>query len=529
MTHAIDEAQAAQWLRDGLWSDQSLAEVFERQARENPDARIVVAAETRPAEASLAEVFAMARRVAAGFRSVGLGRGDCIAVQAPNWLETLVANAAIALIGGVVVPIVHIYGPSELGYILGQSGAKALITPDRWRGVDFAERLARTHIAPSELLHIVIGAAPEGALSWAALANHPPIEAIARVAPDELALLIYTSGTTSAPKGVMHSHRTLLAELTAAPTTAAGSVALCPWPPGHVAGVLGMGRFWLKGQSSVLMERWDGKEAAELIAQHRIASTSGTPFHLSSLLDAAEAHGVDIDCLTDYLAGATMIPPSLIARCEARGLHTYRSYGMSEHPTISRGEASDPLDKRLNTDGRLCPGVEVMIVGDHDRPLPVGEAGEILSRGPDRFLGYSDPELNAAGIRPGGWLRTGDIGRLDADGFLSISDRKKDVIIRGGENIASREVEDLLLTLDGVRDAAVVGGPHPRLGEQVCAFLVLQPGAVVGLAEIDAHFAARGVARQKTPERIEIVDDLPRNAAGKVLKPELRARLAPAG
>jgi len=372
---------------------------------------------------------------------------------------------------------------------------------------------------------VVIGPPTAGTVSWAEIEAHAPAKETAEVSPDDLAILIYTSGTTADPKGVRHSHRTLLAELNAAPPVAETAVALSPWPPGHIAGVLGLGRFWLKGMHTVLMERWDAHDAARLIAEHQIAATSGTPFHLSSLLDAAEADGVDITCLTDYLAGATMIPPSLIARCEARGLHTYRSYGMSEHPTISRGDPSDPLDKRLNTDGRLCPGVEVVIVDDDGQPVATGVAGEILSRGPERFLGYTDTETNAASILPGGWLRTGDIGRLDADGFLSISDRKKDVIIRGGENIASREVEDLLLMLDGVRDVAVVGAAHPTLGEQVCAFLVLHPEARIGLAEIDAHFRAKGVARQKTPERLEIVDDLPRNAAGKVLKPVLRGRL----
>ncbi|MBV9510841.1 MAG: AMP-binding protein, partial [Caulobacteraceae bacterium] len=261
------------------------------------------------------------------------------------------------------------------------------------------------------------------------------------------------------------------------------------------------------------------------IAKHRITATSGTPFHLTSLLDAADAGGADLSCLTDYLAGATMIPPALIERCEKRGLATYRCYGMSEHPTISRGTKDDPLEKRLNTDGRLCPGVEVRIVDEDGRDVSVGDVGEILSRGPDRFVGYTDAALNAEAIEPGGWLRTGDIGRLDTDGFLAIVDRKKDVIIRGGENIASREVEDLLSSLPGVREAAVVGAPHPTLGEQVCAFVVVDEGADVSLKAVSAHFAAAGIARQKTPERIEPVLELPRNAAGKVLKPELRSRL----
>src|SRR5690606_31667227 len=245
---------------------------------------------------------------------------------------------------------------------------------------------------------------------------------------------------------------------------------------------------------------------------------------LSSLLDAAEADKRDISSLVDYLAGATMIPPALIARCSEIGLNTYRCYGMSEHPTISRGSPSDPLEKRINTDGRLCPGVEVRIVDDEGLDVPPGEEGEILSRGPDRFVGYHDISMQVGVLLPDGWLRTGDVGRLSADGFLSITDRKKDLVIRGGENISSREVEDHLAMMPGVREAAVVGAPDERLGERVCAFVVLA-GPEITLEEVGLHFQNAGLARQKTPERLVFVDELPRNPAGKVLKPELRARL----
>ncbi len=525
MTYEAPAELSARWSHEGLTTDMTLAEAFAAAAQTRPAAQISIASDHRSASASLAEVFEVAQRIAGGLQGIGVAPGDVVAVQTPNWLETVIAHAAIALAGAVILPIVHIYGRAEVEYILRQSSAKVLITPDHWRGSDYIDRVAQLRGGLPDFKHVVVGDAPAGAVAWSQLADHAPIEAIAAGDASAVALLIYTSGTTSDPKGVQHSHRTLLAELNAAPDRDPDQTALSPWPPGHVAGVLALGRFWLLGRPAVLMERWDAADAARLIERYRITATAGTPFHLSSLLDAADAGGIDLSSLSNYLAGATMIPPSLIARCSERGLRTYRSYGLSEHPTISRGAPEDALEKRLTTDGRLCPGVEVMIVDDDGRALPLGEAGEILSRGPERFLGYRDPKLNDGVLLPGGWLRTGDIGKMDADGFLAITDRKKDIIIRGGENIASREVEDILMTLPGVREAAVVGMPHPTLGEKVCAFLVAEPSADLSQERVSAHFKAKGVARQKTPERVMLIEDLPRNAAGKVLKPILREQL----
>jgi acyl-CoA synthetase (AMP-forming)/AMP-acid ligase II len=525
MAFDVPAALLAKWREIGLVTDQTLGEAFLQTAREHPGARLVVASEVRPASVTLGEVLPAVRRLAGGLKSLGIRPGDIVAVQTPNWLETLQAHAAILLLGGVILPIVDIYGRAEVEYVLRQSGAKAWITADFWRGKDYAElgTILRPHLP--DIAHIVIGHAPPGAIAWDELAASPPLEQFPAEHPNDVAMLMYTSGTTSAPKGVQHSHCSLMAELRSMQKPNMELSFLSPWPPGHVAGVLGLARYWAFGHPTVLMDRWDGGEAAKLVEQYRIGYSSGTPFHLSSLLDAAEAQGNDLSSLTDYMLGATMVPPSLVARCEARGLRTYRCYGLSEHPTVSSGSPSDPLDKRLNTDGRLCPGVEVLIINDAGDALPVGEEGEILSRGPDRFLGYADPALNQDVLLPGGWLRTGDIGRLDAEGFLSITDRKKDIIIRGGENIASREVEDILSTIPGIREAAVVGMPHPTLGERVCAFIVTAKDHDVSFDSISAFFRDSNVARQKTPEHVVFIEELPRNATGKVLKPALRTKL----
>jgi acyl-CoA synthetase (AMP-forming)/AMP-acid ligase II len=465
------------------------------------------------------------QRLAAGLAGLGLHKSDILAVQMPTRLATIQLHAAAAWLGVTVLPIIHIYEGAELAFILEQSGAKALVSPSAWRKVDFAARRARLAQDFPNLLQIVEGPASAGEVSLESLLVAEPMAKSVAVSPEDIAMLIYTSGTTSQPKGVQHSHASLLAELAADHGKRGSLVQLAPWPPGHVAGVLTLLRFWAMAQNSVYLESWDAHIAARLIEHYGVQASSGTPFHIASLLDAAAQDGRDISSLTDYMAGATMIPPALIQRCQDAGLATYRCYGLSEHPTISCGSPDDPLDKRLGTDGRLNPGVELRIVDDLGCDQPPEAPGEIWSRGPDRFVGYFDSSRNAEALTPDGWLKTGDIGVLDAEGYLSITDRKKDIIIRGGENIASREVEDLLMLIPGVRDAAVVGAPDARLGERVAAFVVADPDTDLSIAAIARHFVGHRVALQKSPEFVQVVADLPRNAAGKVLKPVLREKL----
>jgi acyl-CoA synthetase (AMP-forming)/AMP-acid ligase II len=291
--------------------------------------------------------------------------------------------------------------------------------------------------------------------------------------------------------------------------------------------VLGNLRMFVLGVSSVLMDQWDPALAARLVQEHHITSTAGAPFYLMSLMDESERQGSDLTSFTSYMVGAASVPTALVERADVKGIPVFRAYGSSEHPVITTGTPADPIAKRAGTDGSLTPGNEIRLLDDADREVPVGVDGEIVSRGPELFVGYRDANLDREAFLPGGWFRTGDIGRLDADGFLTITDRKKDIIIRGGENIASKEVEDLLARHPAVAEAAAVGRPDDRLGERVAVFVQLKPGQSIDLPEIARHFAELGVAKQKTPEHLEIVDELPRNASGKVRKVDLRARVRP--
>jgi acyl-CoA synthetase len=498
----------------------TLIDAFIDAAVRHPEVNFVGASDERPACESLGDIVSAGRRMGTRLSAEGIAPGDIIAVMLPNWREWLVACVATQQAGAVMLPIVSIYGAKELGFVLRQSRAKMLITPDDWRGVDYAELVGRCAALPHLKRHIQCGD------DFAALEAEGEITAPAPRNPDDLAMLFYTSGTTAEPKGVMHSSRTILAELAAqdaARRALDDEVILSPWPPGHVAGALSLLRFLGYGVPIVAMDQWDAGTAAALIDRYKVTTSSGTPYHLSGIVEAADSGGHDLTSLRNYIVGAAPVPSALVERCLGQGLAVYHCYGSSEHPTVTSGTADDPLDKQLHTEGRVIAGSELRLVNDEGQDVPAGEDGEIATRGGELFIGYLDASLNAAAFLPGGWYRTGDIGRLDAEGYLLITDRKKDIIIRGGENISSKEVEEVLLRHPSIVDAAAVAAPDERMGEVVRACVVLKPGETLTLDDVRAHFAEAGVARQKTPERLAVLDDLPRNASGKVLKHILRA------
>ncbi len=519
------------WYREGYFGTATLADHMREGAQRHPDARMIFHSTERPAESDLPTMYERACAVARGLWSIGLRPGDVLAIQVPNWMEGAITYQAAMQLGVLIVPIVHIYGPAEVGFILRQSKAKALIVPERWRTIDYLERVAALGDTPHLEHLIVIGERrPEGAIDWASLEHSdlvelPPIATRA----DDPCVLIYTSGTTAEPKGVLHTHNSLIAEVESLGevfTSETPPVSMGSFPAGHIAGVLNILRMFLIGMTSVILDQWDALAAADIVERYGVTQTSGAPFHLTSLMEAARTNGNDISSMQGFMVGAASVPPALVEEAEAFGIRAYRAYGSSEHPVITSGRPQvDSLVKRATTDGALTPGNEIRILADDDSEVATGGDGEIVSRGPEQFIGYNDPKHNVGAFLPGGWFRTGDIGRIDADGYLTITDRKKDVIIRGGENIASKEVEDLLALHPSVLEAAVIGRPDERLGERVVAFVIPRCGATLDLDEVRRHFVAQGVARQKTPEFLEIVSELPRGASGKVKKFELRKLL----
>lgn len=523
----------ALWHESGLHRTETLAQALERAALLNPGALLTLSQDSESQPITLKQLHERGLSLARKLHASGVRAADVLAVQLPSSVEGVLLQRAAAALGAVFLPIVPIYGVNELRHILRDSKAHTLVIA------------ARNHDVATELLNdpqlqntlrnlVVVGDAsmadtseelPERYTRWSSLLEAPEKAFEPHVGNgDELALLVYTSGTTAAPKGVMHSANSLLAEgrAMAIRRSREPMAQLSPWPTGHIAGLVVLLDYMLHGRTTVLMQRWDAARAVELIERHAIVASSGTGFHLAALLDAADATGKSLATLKDYLAGAAAVPASLVQRCVDRGIATYRAYGLSEHPTVTIGCVDDPLSSRLQTEGSLAPGNEVRVVNEHGQDQPVGVDGELVTRGPERFLGYRDPVLNSDAFLEGGWFLTGDIGYMDNGGYLHLTDRKKDIVNRGGEKISSREVEDALLALPEVTEAAVVGFPDERLGERICAVLVWRAGCQLSIDAIAAHFQALGKARQKTPERIVSVESLPRNAAGKVDKATLR-------
>ena len=340
--------------------------------------------------------------------------------------------------------------------------------------------------------------------------------------------MLYTSGTTSQPKGVVHSHNTILATFEAslqADPALQPTAYLANPSVGHVGGVIQPLIAILTNATMVTMDQWDGQTAAALIARHSAQFMGGAPIFLRSVREAAALDGHDISSLRSVLFGGTAITPTPIEECDDVGIRGFRCYGSTEHPYASQSRPSQPLAIRARTDGHAMNGTRILLVDENGASVANGETGEIALIGPQQFLGYYDAALNAEHFMSNGAFLTGDVGRMDRDGNLTVMDRKKDIIIRGGENISSKEVEDALATVPGVIEAAAIAMPDSRLGEKVCAYVVSQGPAPPTLESIASHFASLGIARYKTPERLVLIDDFPRTASGKIKKNELRNAL----
>ncbi len=528
----------ARYLAEGWWRDETLGGLVERSLRAAPDAEIHVWSELHPWHGTYADVHADARRLVTVLADAGFEPGDAIAFQLPNWSEAVVAFYGLALGGYVLVPIVHIYGPKEVRFILGQSGARAYISADRHGHVDYLDIVDGA--APGELpdleLHLVVGSA-EGSLHsrvrrvpWDVVRAAPLATEVGTAACDDASVLAYTSGTTSDPKGVLHSHRTLLAEVVhIRGWITPGAPNLMGSPVTHATGMLGAVLAPMElGEDIHLIDRWDPDRVLEIMLEADVGAGTGASVFLASILDhpgftpehARRIHRVGL--------GGAPVPAALGEQAAAHGIAMVRAYGSTEHPSVTGSSFDDPAAKRHATDGAPMTGVEIRLLDDDGAPVATGTAGEIWSRGPDLCLGYTDATMTAEMFDGGGWYRSGDMGVLDADGFLTITDRVKDVIIRGGENISAAEIEEAIATMPTVAEVAVVAAPDARLGEHACAVVRLAPGtraASIELSDITDELERIGLARQKWPEELVIVDDFPRTATGKVRKVDLRRQL----
>jgi acyl-CoA synthetase len=531
----MPEPLAQTYRAEGAWDDRSLGRFLADALLDDPSRRLRIWSPTNPYIGTVGEVYDEALRVAGGLRALGLGPGDVVAFQLPNWVEAAITFYACAMLGVTLVPIVHFYGPKEVGFILRQSRARALVIVSRIGGRDYLAELAgiRADLPDLESVVVVGGDAPEGMLAFDDLRAAAPILGPDAVDPDGPALIGYTSGTTADPKGVVHTHRTLGCEVRqlSAHQSERDRANLTGAPVGHAIGMLaGLLCPLVSGRPLYLIDGWDPPTVLAAMVEEGIGAGSGSTYFFTSLLDCPGFGPEHIELMRFVGLGGSPIPNAVADRADQLGISLVRAYGCTEHPSVTGSKHSDPREKRIHTDGRPLDWVEVRTVDEEGRDTAVGEPGEILTRGPDRFAGYTDPALTEAAIDAEGWFRTGDVGVLDPEGYLTITDRVKDIIIRGGENVSAAEVEQLLAHMDGVAEVAVVAAPDERFGEHGCAFFRMQAGvAAPDLAAVKEHLGAAGLARQKWPEEVRSVDELPRTPSGKVQKFVLRNLLRSGG
>jgi acyl-CoA synthetase len=530
------------YLAEGAWDDRSLGQFLSDALLQDPDRRFRIWSATNPYLGTVGQVYEDALRVAAGLQALGLGPGDVVAFQLPNWVEAAQTFYACAMLGVTLVPIVHFYGPKEVGFILRQSRARALIIVSHMGSRDYLAELAgiRSSLVDLEQVIVVGGAVgaehqdADGAhLRFEELLRAEPLDGPIPVDPEGPALVGYTSGTTADPKGVVHTHRTLGCEVRQLASNQADRDLpnLTGAPVGHAIGMLG-GLLCplVLGRPLYLIDGWDPPTVLDAMVEEGIGAGNGSTYFFTSLLDCP-GFGPEHVKLMHYIGlGGSPIPNAVAERADELGISLVRAYGSTEHPSITGTQHSAPREKRIHTDGNPNQWVEVRTVDEDGHDVGIGIPGEILSRGPDRFAGYTDPALTAEAIDADGWYRTGDVGVLDAEGYLTITDRVKDIIIRGGENVSAAEVEQLLAHMEGVAEVAVVAAPDEKFGEHGCAFFRMQAGlAPPSLEELRAHLSSAGLARQKWPEEVRSVDEFPRTPSGKVQKFVLRDRLRAEG
>ncbi|MBU9763385.1 cyclohexanecarboxylate-CoA ligase [Mycobacterium sp. TNTM28] len=511
-----DPARTADAYARGLWVPTTLADALADAARDTPDRVLLVDGEI---SLTAAELHARARTLAHRLTE-WMPPGNVVSFMLPNWHEAAIIYLGATLAGMVVNPILPSLRDRELSFILTDAQSRAIFIPAQFGNHDYAEMLARVCDqldAPPEV--VVLRGDPGPHRAFDSLGQAPERE-LPVLDPDDIRMIMYTSGTTGRPKGVLHSHNSihaLIRQLREHWNVDPGDTFLVPSPIAHIGGsIYAFECPLLLGSTAVLMQRWNAEAGVALMTSHKCTHMAGaTPF-LEQLLAAAEQAGTRLPDLKVFICGGASVPPSLIRRaCDyfERAVVS-RVYGSTEVPVTTVGSlAAGDVDHAAETDGR--PGIaDVRLV-----------SGEIRARGPQMLLGYLHPEDETKSFDENGFFRTGDLGRWVDGDYLQVTGRAKDLIIRNGENISPKEVEDLLVGELGITEAAVVGLPDDRTGERACAVLVTTDGRRPDVAEVGRILAGYGLARFKTPEQVEIWDALPKNDAGKVLKHQIRATL----
>lgn len=530
VTLTFNEQRRAAYRQQGLWGDASLADYWQQTARAMPDKIAVV--DNHGASYTYSALDHAASCLANWMLAKGIESGDRIAFQLPGWCEFTVIYLACLKIGAVSVPLLPSWREAELVWVLNKCQAKMFFAPTLFkqtRPVDLILPLQNQLPQLQQIVGVDKLAPATSSLSLSQIiADNTPLTTAITTHGDELAAVLFTSGTEGLPKGVMLTHNNILASeraYCARLNLTWQDVFMMPAPLGHATGFLhGVTAPFLIGARSVLLDIFTPDACLALLEQQRCTCMLGaTPF-VYDLLNLLEKQPADLSALRFFLCGGTTIPKKVVRECQQRGIKLLSVYGSTESSPHAVVNLDDPLSRFMHTDGYAAAGVEIKVVDDARKTLPPGCEGEEASRGPNVFMGYFDePELTARALDEEGWYYSGDLCRMDEAGYIKITGRKKDIIVRGGENISSREVEDILLQHPKIHDACVVAMPDERLGERSCAYVVLKaPHHSLSLEEVVAFFSRKRVAKYKYPEHIVVIEKLPRTASGKIQKFLLR-------
>jgi acyl-CoA synthetase (AMP-forming)/AMP-acid ligase II len=512
-----------------LTGARTLWELVERRAEASPDNPMLIAADGTTV--TFGAFRQRAERVAAGLHAMGVGAGSVVSWQLPTRPETVVLSMALSRLGAVQNPIIHLYREREVGFALRQTGASLFVIPRLWREIDFpamAERALAGAPARPEIL-IIDDGLPEGDV-----ATLPPVPEGTTADAAPIRWIYYTSGSTADPKGVQHTDQTLIAGgwgLAVASRVQPDDVGSIAFPFAHIAGPDYLVTQFAIGFPAVLVEAFSAPEVLPIFRRHGVTMVGGsTAFYVAYLAEQRKNPTEPIlPALRLMSGGGAAKPPEIHyeVRDEIGGRGVVHGYGMTEVPMIANGSPTDTDEQLANTDGKPVEGAEVRIVTLDGRVAGPGEEGEITVRGPMVFRGYTDPALTADAFTSDGYFRTGDLGVMRADGHLSLTGRLKDVIVRKGENISAREIEDLLYTHPKVSEVAVIGLPDAERGELVCAVVQLADGDdTLSLADVVAFCRQAGLMTQKIPERVELRTEWPRAGTGKIVKKSLRDEYA---
>ncbi|WP_182120765.1 cyclohexanecarboxylate-CoA ligase [Acidovorax sp. FHTAMBA] len=530
----------AQRVAEGHWRDRTINDALDACVAACPDKLALTALQVETGATTrftYRELARMADRIAVGLSRLGVGRGDIVACQLPNWWQFTLTYLACSRIGAVMNPLMHIFRERELSFMLQHGEAKVVIAPRTFRGFDFEKMIAGLQPSLPHLQHVVV-VGGSGANSFDALLSgpeweqQPDAQAILtahRPGPDDVTQLIYTSGTTGEPKGVMHSANTVMANIIPYAERlhlGADVVVLMASPMAHQTGFMyGLIMPILLQASAVLQDVWEPTKAIALINAEKATFTmASTPF-LTDLARSVTETGAAVPSLRTFLCAGAPIPGPLVEQArKALGAKIVSAWGMTENGAVTLTRLEDDDERSFNTDGCPLPGVEIKVVDVDGKDLPPGEPGKLMLRSCSNFGGYLHrAHLNATDA--GDWFDTGDLARIDERGYLRITGRSKDVIIRGGENIPVVEVESLLYRHPAIAMAAIVAYPDERLGERACAVVVPKPGQTIDLPGLVQFLKDQKIAVQYIPERLIVRDVMPATPSGKIQKFKLREML----